>query len=129
VPTHPIVHVEIPAREPTAASQFYADVFAWQLDTTIPTYPQFTVEGGPGGGFVTTSDAGGDAPIPYTAGSLLVYLGTDDIDATLASVEAHGGTTVLPRTEIPGIGYWAVFEDPAGNRLGLFTASEHAHSS
>src|SRR5690242_15180669 len=105
---HPIVHVEIPAGDLTAASQFYADVFDWQIDTSAPSYPQFQAEGGPGGGFITTTDAGGQAPIPYNTGQLLVYLGTGDIDATLASVEAHGGKTILPRSEIPGHGYWAV---------------------
>lgn len=128
MPTHPIVHVEIPAGDLSAASQFYADVFDWQIDTSVPSYPQFQAEGGPGGGFVTLGQAG-DTPVVYKVGEPLVFLGSPDIDATLASVEAHGGKTIMPRAEIPGHGYWAVFEDPAGNRLALYTAAEHAHSS
>ena len=128
MPTHPIVHVEIPAGDLTAASQFYADVFDWQIDTSAPSYPQFQAEGGPGGGFVTLGPAG-ETAMTYKPGELIVYLDTADIDATLATVEAHGGKTILPRTEIPGIGYWAVFEDPTGNRLGLYSVGEHAQSS
>ncbi len=56
----------------------------------------------------------------YKEDRLLIYLATDDIDATLADVEAHGGKTVMPKTEIPHVGWWAVFTDPAGNHLGLF---------
>src|SRR5262245_66001753 len=41
MPTHPIVHVEIPARDLEAAGQFYARVFDWQLDLSMPEYPQF----------------------------------------------------------------------------------------
>jgi predicted enzyme related to lactoylglutathione lyase len=116
---HPIVHIEIPAVSPGAAGKFYSDVFGWKVEAD-PTYNyvQFQAEGGPGGGFVKPKE---DTPVLYKPDSLLVFLGTDDIDATLATIEAHGGKTVLPKTEIPQIGWWAAFTDPTGNRLGLFT--------
>jgi uncharacterized protein len=79
---------------------------------------QFAAEGGPGGGFV---EVAGNAPIPYKPDSLLVYVSTDDIEATLAKVESLGGKTVLAKTEIPQMGWWAVFSDPTGNRVGLFS--------
>jgi predicted enzyme related to lactoylglutathione lyase len=122
---HPIVHIEIPASNTKAASQFYADVFDWKI-TTDPTfdYHMFSAEGGPGGGFVGTGTSGGH--YTYKPGQLLVYIGTDDIDASLASVEKHGGKVVLPKTEIPQMGWWAVFADPAGNHIGLFKALPRA---
>ncbi|HZS91551.1 MAG TPA: VOC family protein [Chloroflexota bacterium] len=118
--THPIVHVEIPAPDPKAAAQFYADVFDWKVNVD-PTfdYHMFQAEGGPGGGFVSTStDAGG---MSYAVGGVLVYLGTDDIERDLNKVTQRGGTVVVPKSEIPNTGWFAVFTDPAGNRLGLFT--------
>jgi predicted enzyme related to lactoylglutathione lyase len=118
------VHVEIPAVNPTAASAFYGDVFGWQITTDMPDYPMFRAEGGPAGGFVQISYGSHAAPIqnlPRAAGEVLVFLSTDDIEATLTQVEAHGGKGIMPRTEIPGIGWWAVFADPSGNRLALFT--------
>lgn len=116
----PIVHIEIPAETPNAAGTFYRDVFGWKIETD-PTYNYVTFdsEGGPRGGFA------GPAEPTYKPDRLLVYLATDDIDATLATVEAHGGKTVLPKTEIPHVGWWAVFTDPAGNHLGLFIAARH----
>jgi predicted enzyme related to lactoylglutathione lyase len=27
----------------------------------------------------------------------------------------------MPKTEIPGIGWWGMFTDPTGNKIGLFT--------
>jgi len=63
---------------------------------------------------------GADTSLEYKIGEVLIYLDSDDIDATLATVEAHGGTTVVPRTEIAGHGWWAVFIDPSGNKIGLF---------
>jgi predicted enzyme related to lactoylglutathione lyase len=116
---HPIVHIEIPATSASAAGKFYREVFGWKVEADqMYNYVQFQAEGGPGGGFVEPGQAG---PVEYKLDRLLVYLATDDINATLAAIEAHGGKTVLPKTEIPHIGWWAVFTDPSGNHLALFT--------
>jgi len=120
---HPIVHIEIPAANLGVAGKFYGDVFGWKIEVYQKyNYAQFQSEGGPGGGFVEPSES---TPVPYKPDRLLVYLATDDIDATLATIEAHGGKTVLPKTEIPQIGWWAVFTDPTGNHLALYTAAPH----
>ena len=120
---HPIVHIEIPASNTTEAGKFYNEVFGWNIQADeLYGYVQFQSEGGPGGGFV---EAGKDNPVhvEYKTDSLLVYLATDDIAATLKSIEVHGGKTLLAKTEIPHVGWWAVFTDPSGNRLALFTAA------
>jgi predicted enzyme related to lactoylglutathione lyase len=116
---HPIVHIEIPAHDPAAAGKFYADVFDWKLQTDPNfDYHMFQAEGGPAGGFVQVSEG----MAQYKPGEVLLYIATDDINATLAQVEAHGGKTVLPKTEIPHVGWFGIFTDPTGNRLALFTA-------
>ena len=122
--THPIVHVEIPATDTKGAGRFYADVFGWNVNTD-PTfdYTMFQVEGGPGGGFVGLA---GSDPMGRKPGEVLVYIGTDDIDASLREVEAHGGKVVTPKTEIPQTGWFGVFTDPTGNQVGLFTAMPRA---
>ncbi len=118
---HPIVHIEIPATDVATTSKFYGDVFGWNLRTDPPlNYTMFAAEGGPGGGFVSAGDSG---MVQYKPDSLLVYIGTSDIDASLASVEQHGGKTVLPKTEIPQVGWFAIFTDPTGNHVALFTAA------
>lgn len=114
--SHPIVHVEIPAHDPAAASRFYADLFGWKPETMPDLdYIAFGAQPGPGGGFPKVDDQ------TFKPGDVVVYVGTDDIDATLAKVEALGGKTLLPKTEIPNIGWFAFFSDPTGNRIGLFT--------
>jgi predicted enzyme related to lactoylglutathione lyase len=55
------------------------------------------------------------------AGLVTVYVGTDDIAGTLAKVEKLGGKTYVPKTEIPGMGWFAIFSDPSGNKIGLYT--------
>ena len=56
------------------------------------------------------------------AGDVTVYIDTEDIDVTLKQIEKAGGKTLLPKTEIPGIGWFAQFADPTGNRMALYTA-------
>ncbi len=53
---------------------------------------------------------------------MLIYLSSDDIDADLGKVGSLGGATVVPKTEIPQTGWFAIFTDPTGNRIGLYTA-------
>jgi predicted enzyme related to lactoylglutathione lyase len=119
VPNHPIVHIEIPAKDPAAAGKFYGELFGWKIETD-PTYnyTQFQAEGGPGGAFVEVGQE--VSHVQYKPDSLLVYVSTDDIDAALAKVESLGGKTLLPKTEIPQVGWWGVFTDPTGNRVALF---------
>jgi predicted enzyme related to lactoylglutathione lyase len=42
-----------------------------------------------------------------------------DITAVLKQIESAGGKTVIPRTVVPGVVTFAIFLDPAGNRMGL----------
>jgi len=77
-------------------------------------YITFDAEGGPGGGFNPTED--GDT----NPGDILIYIQTENIEASLAEIEAAGGKTLTPKSEIPGIGWYALFADLTGNRVGLY---------
>ena len=119
---HPIVHLEIPAHDLQAAEKFYSDAFGWQFQTdSMYNYLMFQAEGGPGGGFVKTSESTEGGSIHYKPDSILVYISTDDIDTSLAKVESLGGKALVPKTEIPHVGWFAIFTDPTGNRVALFT--------
>jgi uncharacterized protein len=119
VSNHPVVHIDIPASDPKAAGKFYAEAFNWNIHTDEGySYTMFQAEGGPGGGFINLGDMAGLSVKP---GDVLLYIDTDDIDASLAKIKALGGTVLLGKTEIPHVGWWAAFSDPSGNRMGLFT--------
>jgi predicted enzyme related to lactoylglutathione lyase len=122
VSMHPIVHVDFPAIDPVEAGKFYADVFDWNVHTDPSfNYTMFQVEGGPGGGYVATGEGASDGTHGSRPGEVLVYIATDDIDMSLGQVVAHGGSVVVPKTEITHVGWFAVFTDPTGNRVGLYT--------
>jgi predicted enzyme related to lactoylglutathione lyase len=127
---HSIVHIEIPASDPTATGKFYAEAFGWQTDADqMYNYTQFRAQSGPGGGFPKVTDGTAAETMQYKPGEVLIYIGTEDIDGTLARIEALGGKTVLPRTEIPHVGWYAVFTDPTGNRVALYTAQSQGQPS
>ena len=120
MPDHSIVHIEIPASNTETAGAFYGDLFGWKitLDSNM-NYRMFQPDSGPGGGYVQI----GASDDMYRPGEVLLYVSTDDIDATLAKVEELGGKTVVPKTEIPTVGWFGIFTDPAGNRMALFTST------
>lgn len=113
----PIVHIEFAARDPEVTGKFYADLFGWKrsVDETL-NYHMFSAEPGPGGAFVAEGGEMGVQPR-----EVIVYTSTDDIEATLRRVEELGGKTVTPKTEIPNMGWFAIFLDPDGRRFGLYT--------
>ena len=114
---HKIVHIEIPANEPSKNSKFYADLFDWKVEE-VPGMDYFMSDLGDdmGGGFPKVDEN-------MKIGDVIVYVSTDDIEASLAKAESLGGKTVLPKTEIPGMGWFAWFADPDGNVLALYTSS------
>jgi predicted enzyme related to lactoylglutathione lyase len=122
-----VVHFEIPAEDLDRAKKFYGAVFGWNLQTT----PM------PGGGEYTsvmTTPVDEQTQVPTEPGAIngglmertattptpVITIGVDAIDVALKNVEAEGGSTVHPRTEIPGMGAFAYFKDPEGNVMGLW---------
>jgi uncharacterized protein len=121
-----VVHFEIPIDDAARAREFYGSAFDWELSeadmgggniytmvtttaideaTRLPTEP-----GAINGGLMQRT---ADTPTP------VITIGVDSIHESLKKVEAGGGTTVQPRTEIPA-GAFAYFKDSEGNVVGLW---------
>ena len=58
----------------------------------------------------------GHEPNQYT----MFYVEVADIHGALGRAEELGGTTMVPSTEVPGMGHFAWFTDPEGNTIGLW---------
>jgi predicted enzyme related to lactoylglutathione lyase len=107
-----VSYVDIPAIDPHASASFYEAVFGW----TVRRDPgRAAFEDGTGhviGHFVT------DVPVAHHSG-VRPYIYVDDVDATLDSVVAEGGT-VLRATYAEGNLWVGTFRDPAGNVVGVW---------
>jgi len=111
-----IVHVEIPAVNTVAAGSFYADLFGWKIQP-MPEMNYVMWEAGDGDEYGGVPQVSDENP----AGQVLVYIASDDIDVDLKKVEELGGKVLHQKAEIPGNGWFGIFQDPTGNVLGLYT--------
>lgn len=111
---HKIIHVELSATDRKALAKFYADVFGWEIQHVDDlNYTTYKAGDGVGGGFNPVTDE-------YPAGTVIVYIETDDVTASLNEIQKAGGASVAPETEIPNTGKFGLFRDPQGNLVGLF---------
>jgi len=118
-----IVHIEIPSTNFDQSVKFYSELFDWKI-TPLPemNYVLWEPEEGPGGGF---NPLGQNSRV----GEILVHVNSDDIDADLKKVQSLGGKVRLPKTEIPGIGWFAIFMDPTGNPITIYTSKNPQSSA
>jgi len=109
-----ITHFEIIGKDSKNLRDFYSKLFDWQIKVE-------TMGGGEYGMVETGAFPNGGItdPMPGMNNGVTVYVGVDDLDATLKNVEKMGGKTVVPPTEIPGVVTFALFRDPSGNHIGL----------
>lgn len=113
---HPIVHVELSAKDREALSKFYGDVFGWEFQHIDEmNYTTFKAGDGLGGGFNPVNEQN-------PAGTVIIYIQTEDVTASLNDVKKAGGMIISPEMEIPNTGKFGIFRDPQGNLVGLYKA-------
>jgi hypothetical protein len=119
----PVVHFEIGCKDLEKTKQFYSNLLGWEYAPAMPGMPPMGMVSNVGphaeqktdgiGGHI---NALGHPPHQYVT----FYAQVDDIEATLAKCEKLGGSTLIPKQEVPGMGWFAWFKDPEGNCIGLW---------
>jgi predicted enzyme related to lactoylglutathione lyase len=116
-------HFEIQVPNPEEAAEFYKNVFGWTVqkwDGPEDYWLLMTGEDGePGihGAIMRSPD--GQARTVNT-------LNVSNVDEYTAKVEAGGGTVVMPKMAIPGVGYVAYCKDPGGTIFGVYHEDREA---
>jgi len=115
----PVAYFEIVSPNAANLRAFYAELFGWQtIDIGDPTYTMVDTGAGDGaiGGGI------GEPQRPTDPGGTKIYMRVDDLEAYLERAGALGGRTVVPPTKLPGdFGSFAVFADPDGQLVGLWS--------
>lgn len=108
-----ICYIEIPAADIARSSEFYRQVFRWQLKQRGDGQTAFDdTVGGVSGTWVLGRP-------PASVPGLLMYVMVDNAAETLDAIVASGGQIVQPiGKDAPAI--TARFRDPAGNVIGLY---------
>ncbi|QEV21991.1 VOC family protein [Streptomyces alboniger] len=111
-----LMDITVPREGHEAARKFYTETFGWTVDVDIPGYPIMgTGDGGSQVGLMWEGNPqSGDLSKFWKTGKPVPFLNTDDIDATLAAIEAAGGTVAAPARQTGPVKV-AVFQDPWGN--------------
>ena len=118
-----VVHFEIPAEDPENVARFYSEVFNWKIEKW---------EGPVDYWLITTGDEnepGINGAIMKKEGlqsSVTNMIEVSSIDETVAKVTASGGTILIPKMPVPGVGYAAYFRDKEGNIFGLMQSDTSA---
>ena len=123
---HTIVHFEIPATDIEKIKKFYAELFGWKFQkypgpTTyylVETVPvgsdMMPVRPGVNGGLYSKKDA----QDPVNA-QQMNYIAVESVEDYSKKIEKLGGKIKVAKMEIPGLGWWALAQDPEGNTFGI----------
>jgi predicted enzyme related to lactoylglutathione lyase len=115
-----IVHVEFHVKEPKKLEAFYGSLFGWKFEA-VPgmDYALFQAPSGPGGGVGTLQ------PGNWPSG-IINYIFVDSVEKFEGNIKKAGGKIISPKLEVPGQGWFAVFEDPSGTRMALWEQNPKA---
>lgn len=114
--------VEIPTADFPRAVTFYQAVVNVSIEEVDMDGIQMGVFPG-GEGMVNLALINGANYKPSTDGPIVYLHAGTDLQPMLDKIVANGGRIVVPKTEIgPEMGFFAMFIDTEGNRLGLHSS-------
>lgn len=109
---------ELMTRDVPAASRFYTELLGWQAaDSGMPGL-NYTI-------FKSGDKTAGDmmempAEIPaQVPAHWMAYIAVDDIDAVIKKARDLGGKVLHGPQDVPGVGRFAVIQDPGGAVISL----------
>ena len=119
-----VVHFEIPADDPARAKKFYETVFGWKIEKWDGPEDYWLAmtgeEGQPG---INGAITGRGEPTTVVVNTLDVA----SVDDSIAQVVANGGSVLMPKMPVPGVGYLAYGRDTEGNAFGMMQNDPSAH--
>jgi hypothetical protein len=119
---HTIVHFEIPADDVEKLGKFYSELFGWKIEkmpgpveywgiATVPVNEKgMPQRPGVNGGMMKRQNPE-HKPVNYIA--------VESVDEYVKKIEALGGRVIVPKMEVPGIGWWSLALDPEGNQFAI----------
>jgi predicted enzyme related to lactoylglutathione lyase len=111
---------ELTTSDTKAAEAFYTKLFGWTAKSSPAgspmEYTEFSVGGTPSIGMMP-KPAGMPAHIPSY---WMPYFQVADADASAAKAKELGGSVMVPPTDIPSTGRFAIVNDPQGAMFAVF---------
>lgn len=117
---NPVVHWELWSRNPDHVSEFYSNVFGWEIQPTPQLnyrYVDTLTEEGIKGGIIQPEEG----PLP---GNMTFYISVDDLAGYREKIVEAGGEIIVEEVEVPGMGSFSLFKDPEGRVVGIWNQAE-----
>lgn len=117
------VHIDIAADDPERVTRFYEKIFGWQITKLEGPTPYWLIatsedaaERGAIGAGVARRERGWQTVTPT--------IEVESADDYAARIVAEGGSIVVPKTEIPGVGSLVTFKDTEDNVFAILEPAE-----
>jgi predicted enzyme related to lactoylglutathione lyase len=118
-----ICWMELMVENPAMVSPFYAGLFGWKFAEPMPMnggeYISFTVNNVQVGGILKRPPG-----VPEMPPLWMNYFSVPSVAKWSDKVTSLGGKLLMPKTEIPETGFFALVEDPTGAMAYLFEWTE-----
>lgn len=115
--------VEIPITDFSRAVEFYQSILGISIEEAEMDGVKMGILPNDEGTVNVVLAKGSDYK-PTTDGAVLYLNAGKDLQPTLAKVEKNGGQVIVPKTQIsPEMGYFALFIDTEGNKMGLHSTN------
>ena len=106
---------ELHTNDTKKSASFYTKLFGWTPKRDDGEYTEFHRKDGAGiGGMIEIQKEWGPVPPNW-----LVYFATDDCDASAAKAQSLGASPIVPPSDIPEIGRFAILRDPQGAAFAI----------
>ncbi len=119
-----VVHFEISAERPERAVRFFEKVFGWKIVKWEGPVEYWLImtdgegEVGIDGGLSRRQKGEGAATVNT--------VDVSSVEEFAERVKRNGGTVVVPKHAVPGVGWLVYFKDTEGNMFGMMEADESA---
>jgi predicted enzyme related to lactoylglutathione lyase len=110
------IHFDLTVDNPERAMKFYKDIFGWKFEKWNGPMEYWMVttgdekEPGINGGLSKRGESG--MPNMNT-------IGVSSVDKFSKMVQDEGGKVLMPKSPIPGMGWFATCQDTEGNTFGI----------
>jgi predicted enzyme related to lactoylglutathione lyase len=118
-----IVWFEIPADDVQRAKTFYGELFGWKMEKFPGPMEYWHIDTGgpdasPDGGLLKRQNPGQQG--------ITNYISVASVNDAAAKVQKLGGKICMPKHPVPGMGYFAICQDPEGNMFAVWESDQNA---
>jgi hypothetical protein len=117
-----VCHFEINADDVERASAFYQNVFGWRIQKWEGPFDYWMIMTGDGEPGID----GGMVKRPQPGATTVNTICVPSVSEYVEKITASGGSLIMDKTAVPGVGYMAYLKDTEGNPFGIMEMDESA---